>query len=83
MQQREKCKRKQNVNIYPRAPSYIILQVETIAMFPLVLFTDGIYFICNSKNVTKSGKEYMAKYKNEKYTCRFIAQHSKYMYTYI
>lgn len=48
-------------------------------MFALVLFNDGIYFICKSKNVTKHGNEYVAKYRNIKYTCRILAQHSKYI----
>lgn len=49
-------------------------------MFALVIFNDGIYHICKSKDVTKHGNESVAKYKNVKYTCRILAQHSKYMY---
>lgn len=48
-------------------------------MLALVIFNDGIYHICKSKDVTKHGNECVAKYKNVKYTCRIIAQHSKYV----
>jgi len=49
-------------------------------MFMLVLFNDRIYFICKVKDITKHGSEYVAKYRNVKYTCRILAQHSKYMH---
>lgn len=46
-------------------------------MFILIVFTDGTYYICNTKDVIQKNDMYVAKYKGRRYACRILARHSK------
>jgi len=56
---------------------HVIIYIRNVT---LILFNDGIYFICKIKGITKHESEYVAKHRNVKYTCRILVQHSKYMH---
>jgi len=44
-------------------------------MFALVLFTDGIYYVCERKHIVRHKNYSSARYKGKRYTCHVIAQY--------
>ncbi|XP_077259749.1 uncharacterized protein LOC143896078 isoform X2 [Temnothorax americanus] len=47
-------------------------------MFVLVVFTDGIHYVCKARDVVRHKNTYIAKYKCKRYICRVVARHESF-----
>ncbi|XP_071634953.1 uncharacterized protein [Temnothorax longispinosus] len=47
-------------------------------MFVLVVFTDGIHYVCKARDVVRHKNTYITKYKCKRYICRVVPRHESF-----